>query len=354
MPETDFNTRVTIRQVAQEAAVSSATVSMVLKGDQRISENTQQRVMRAVEKLGYRPDPALSALAAYRHHQRHKQNYDVIGFIDTFEDFAPQGGRTWFADYLSGLRNQCERYGYVFESYSASQGNTTKHRQLTRKLYNRGIRGIVIGPFKDQTTALDLDWSKFSVVATSVSNESSGLPYAAHDFLRSFALVGKKLLELGYQRIAFVQPIDIEERLDYRWVAAYLRETYRHRENAERFLPPWLMDPIENHHDYSKFAQWIDQNQPDVIITSRHTLFAQWFKSIGIRVPEDIGLVGLQVEADQKGFSGIAQNTEFCGQLTIDLLHSMLLRREVGQPSSTYNINVSGEWVPGKMVRAQS
>ena len=43
--------RATLKDVAQRAGVSSATVSYVLNGKQSVSEKTKQRVLEAVRQL---------------------------------------------------------------------------------------------------------------------------------------------------------------------------------------------------------------------------------------------------------------------------------------------------------------
>ena len=48
--------RATLKDVAQEAGVSSATVSYILNGKRSISEETKARVMEAIKKLDYVPD----------------------------------------------------------------------------------------------------------------------------------------------------------------------------------------------------------------------------------------------------------------------------------------------------------
>ena len=50
--------RATLKDVAQEAGVSSATVSYILNGKRSISEETKARVMEAIKKLDYVPDGA--------------------------------------------------------------------------------------------------------------------------------------------------------------------------------------------------------------------------------------------------------------------------------------------------------
>ncbi|XNL76560.1 LacI family transcriptional regulator [Actinomadura madurae] len=54
--------RATINDVAREAAVSPATVSRVLSGAKAVSADLERRVRAAVERLGYRPNPAAQGL----------------------------------------------------------------------------------------------------------------------------------------------------------------------------------------------------------------------------------------------------------------------------------------------------
>ena len=58
--------RPSLKDVAAAADVSHMTVSRVVRGEWRVRAATADRVRRAIGKLSPRPDPALSALAAYR------------------------------------------------------------------------------------------------------------------------------------------------------------------------------------------------------------------------------------------------------------------------------------------------
>lgn len=62
-----------IRDVAEQAGLSVASVSRVLSGLPGVSEATRQRVMMAVEALGYRPNLAARRLRS--------QRTDTLGLI---------------------------------------------------------------------------------------------------------------------------------------------------------------------------------------------------------------------------------------------------------------------------------
>jgi DNA-binding LacI/PurR family transcriptional regulator len=64
---------VTISDVAKAARVSRASVSFVLNGRKEVSESTRQRVLEAIERLGYRPSAIARNLA--------RRKAGAIGFV---------------------------------------------------------------------------------------------------------------------------------------------------------------------------------------------------------------------------------------------------------------------------------
>ncbi len=64
---------VTLYDVARIASVSTATVSRVVHGQDRVRESTRQRVLEVIERLGYVPDGAAQSLS--------RRRKDVIGLV---------------------------------------------------------------------------------------------------------------------------------------------------------------------------------------------------------------------------------------------------------------------------------
>lgn len=58
--------QITLKAIAEETGFTVATVSRALSGKDRLAPATRAKVREAAERLGYRPDPMLSRLAAYR------------------------------------------------------------------------------------------------------------------------------------------------------------------------------------------------------------------------------------------------------------------------------------------------
>ncbi|MGL5661888.1 MAG: LacI family DNA-binding transcriptional regulator, partial [Aeromonas sp.] len=57
---------VTIKEVAEAAGVSQATVSRVINGQKRVAEATKRQVQMAMDALGYQPNTFAQALASNR------------------------------------------------------------------------------------------------------------------------------------------------------------------------------------------------------------------------------------------------------------------------------------------------
>src|SRR5699024_6516660 len=55
---------VTIYDVAREANVSMATVSRVVNGNPNVKPTTRKKVLRTIERLGYRPNAVARGLAS--------------------------------------------------------------------------------------------------------------------------------------------------------------------------------------------------------------------------------------------------------------------------------------------------
>ena len=95
---------ITIKDVAQLAGVSPSTVSRTCKNNPSISEETKERVRRAMAELGYEPNFQASNLAT--------QNSRTIGIIlppsekETFEN-------TFFLEAIRGISSFCNEKQYI-------------------------------------------------------------------------------------------------------------------------------------------------------------------------------------------------------------------------------------------------
>lgn len=157
---------VTIRDVAADAGVARSTVSYVLSGNKRMSEDTVRRVLASVKKLGYRPSAAARALALSRTNVlgmltqtgSHQTDADIeifMRFIRAAMYTASEHGY----DLLVTSKNADDLRGDVLVD-AAIVMDVRMHDDRLPLLRDWGIPTVLIGMPDDthQLSAVDLDF----------------------------------------------------------------------------------------------------------------------------------------------------------------------------------------------------
>ena len=99
----------TVYQVAERAGVSTATVSRVLTGTDRVAPSTRDRVLAAVAELGYLPSGAAQDLASRRTAVLGLCFPDLVNDQDLAETDAPY----WYDEVIRGMERAARRSGYA-------------------------------------------------------------------------------------------------------------------------------------------------------------------------------------------------------------------------------------------------
>src|SRR5258706_11083268 len=99
----------TVYEVAARAGVSTATVSRVLAGNDRVLEPTRERVLAAVAELGYVPSGAAKDLAARRTGVLGLCFPDLVGD----QDIAQGDATYWYDEVIRGMERAARQSGYA-------------------------------------------------------------------------------------------------------------------------------------------------------------------------------------------------------------------------------------------------
>jgi len=118
--------RVTLRDVAKQAGVSHATVSMCFRNSPSIPEKRRKQVLRVAERMGYRPDPVLSALAEYRNRNRPQPIQSALAWINHWDQPEKLRKYNEFNLYWLGASSAAERFGYHLEEIRWTADLTAK------------------------------------------------------------------------------------------------------------------------------------------------------------------------------------------------------------------------------------
>lgn len=132
---------VSIKEVAKHAGVAISTVSKVLNGYPYVSEETKQKVQRAIKELNYIPNSIASALSS-------KQFGRVALLLDPKRQ--TQAIDQIFMQYLVGALDKAKELGVEVVTIFSSMIAGMTGEEITRYFMSQSISGIIIyGMSKD-------------------------------------------------------------------------------------------------------------------------------------------------------------------------------------------------------------
>jgi LacI family transcriptional regulator len=121
---------ITIRDVAREARVGVSTVSRVLNGSGYASPEARDRVMTAVDRLGYRPSLAARGLRRAR--------TMTLGLL------LPDLANPVFLSLLRGAEHAAQQHGFSLLICNAENSASVQALQMAR-LYEHRVDGLLLG-----------------------------------------------------------------------------------------------------------------------------------------------------------------------------------------------------------------
>lgn len=178
----------TSHDVAARAGVSQPTVSLVLSSNPkaRVAHATRERVLKAAEELGYRPNVVAQSLVRRRSY--------ALGVI------VPDIGNQFFADVISGAERVAAEEGYAV--FLCEQRDVPLERHL-ETLRARQVDGVIL----DAAGANAVRHAQFEGLnVVLIDQPSDRWPGVASDAEGAGRLAAEHLLTLGHREIAFVGP----------------------------------------------------------------------------------------------------------------------------------------------------
>jgi LacI family transcriptional regulator len=313
--------RSSLKDVADVAGVSHMTVSRVVRGERTVKAATVERVRRVIRKLGYRPDPALSALAAYRSRRRSPSAGNVLAFLEAES--------TSYVDLVkAGVREEAGRLGYALQTFSLPTA-CAGQRQLSRQLFHRGVRGLLLGPSSRPLRLEGWDRDEFVIVAMGALRHEPALHAVAMDYFHGLHTAHEALRRLGHRRIGRILQEDMEARTGHLWLGAY------------RTAPPPVLRPLifqAGAKPARVLEAWLRRERPDAVLT----IHREWHAAL---TRADVFCAYLNDVAPHPGAPVIHLDPCAIGRESAQLAHVLLQRREWGPPALPKTILLRGEWV---------
>lgn len=338
--------RVTQKDIARAAGINQSTVSLALRRHPRVAESTREQIENIAAKLGYTPDPMLTALAGYRYQRR----------VSPF-----QGTLAWLADSRSGLRwrdNAHFRSFYEFSVQSAAaQGYKMDLIDLEdmkiswsaagRIAWSRGVQGVIVCPQPaPQANLMEFPWDRFPAVTFGYTLRMPMLHAvcAAHTQIVIDAM--ERLRRRGYRRIGLVIGQEHERRVNYALSAGYL--VYTQQMSSGPSLPVCFYDGTPE--QSGALRDWLPQAQPDCILAGSVEVLTT-LRSWGMEIPRDLGCLCLALPPGDSPISGMLENTEQMARAAVDILLPMIAQGEQGIPETPRRTLILGQWNEGTTLR---
>ncbi|TVR54566.1 MAG: LacI family transcriptional regulator [Puniceicoccaceae bacterium] len=331
--------RIRLEDIARLAGVSKMTVSLALRGQKRVSPEKRATICRIAAELGYTPDPALSALNAYRRGRRPPKYAETIAFINAFDEPLSESRYLYNYLYFKGAEAKGRLFGYRVEEFRLKPAG--KSPSLDRILRTRGITGVIVGDFPIAHAALDLSWENYCAVSMAFSMESPHLHVVTNDHFQSMFICMEALAKRGYRRIGLCFQIEQDEKVGRRWSGGYLAARQVCLASDDH-LQPLLYTTF----DLSTFHTWVDAWQPDCIITG-DPLMMGYIQAIGRAYPDEIAVaIPYQSQYAAERCQGyIDENYEHSGAMAFDTVAGMIHRNERGIPDSPMHLMIPGVFV---------
>ncbi|MCA2225952.1 LacI family transcriptional regulator [Nonomuraea sp. NEAU-L178] len=180
--------RVTISDVAKHAGVSKAAVSKVIRNGYGVSEAMRDRVKRAIDELGYRPQAAARALRG--------RSY-TIGVL------MRHIGIPFYAEIMTGLVEQLTEPGYQAIMIQGGTHDKTEKRALDA-LIDRQVDGILmIAPLVGRTQ-LEQVAREIPTLVLGRHDRSPAYDSIVDDDRTGSELVMEHLIARGHRRIGHI------------------------------------------------------------------------------------------------------------------------------------------------------
>ena len=307
------NSEPTIHDIARELDISASTVSRALNDNPRISQKTTKKIKAVADSLGYRPNTLASNL-------RNKKS-NTIGIV------VPLINRYFFSAVISGAEDIAYKAGF---NVVISQSNDIAQKEIdiVQSMFANRVDGLIISIAMQTDTYDHLKLFRkkhiplvfFDRVVPEIETDK----IVVDDFAGGFR-VTQHLIDQGYKRIGHLagpQNLITYYNRKSGYVEALSKNGIQFDENLIN------VNKLTSDDGLTAVKQLMSLPiPPDAIFCGNDTTALSamiYLRDKGIRIPEDIGIVGFSNEPFSKvvspSISTIAQPGFEMGQKAAELL----------------------------------
>ena len=303
------NKRPTLRDVAREAHVSYQTVSRVINNDSHVSDATRDRVMQAINMLGFRPNRAAQILQTERSH--------------TIEAVIFYGG---FNRFLGEMAHTAHQLGYHFSISAISEDEFISSLESAS---SRFVDGLLLIPMVHLDESYeDLQRLTEGIPLVQIGAElGANIPSVIYAQAAGARLATQHLIDLGHRQIAEISGplLNYDGRDRHHGWAATLRDNGL--EVGQSVEGDFSLEG-----GYRAMNQLLDGGEPftGVFIANDTMAFGAntALRERGCRVPEDISIVAFDDIPEAAHFvpalTTVRQDFNLLGKLSVEYVVNLI------------------------------
>jgi len=276
--------RATIKDVAKRANVSTATVSLVINKNKRISQNTRRRVLKTIDDLDYQPSRSARDLVS--------QKSGNIGFILTEDHFLKT--EPFYTQIFLGAEFEARRHLY-YVLLSMVSTDYLQRNTLPRFVLENSVDGIIIAGKIPDELITNLKKYPFPVVYIDYYPNEGEHAAVLIDNLDGGIQATQHLIDCGHSQIAFLggdmDHPSIHDRFQGYKMALEKKGLSFSNENVIN-----IEKDTSQKNGYNAASTLLKKDNQITAIFACNDAMAigamQYLKKKGLRIPADISIIG--------------------------------------------------------------
>lgn len=326
MKKVKFN----IKDVAKKANVSISTVSRVINQSKPVRPKTMERVLEAIEELGYRPNAIARSLKV-----KHTQSIGIM---------VPDIANQFYPEVVRGIEDVANMYEYTIFLCNTDLDDD-KELKYFSEMEEKQVDGLIfMGNILTDPLAREMKKAEMPVVL--IGSDHPGLPSVTIDNTLAAKKAVEYLLQKGHRRIAVITGKMKDPMMGRARLKGY-------REALENAGIPWKSEWIveggyrfKSGYEGAKRLLIMDE-RPTAIFVASDEMAIGAMRAIlekGLKIPDDIAVVGFD-NVDMSGkvypsLTTMAQPMYEMGAIGMRLLTKYLQGEEVQEDKVVMNFEL--------------
>jgi len=270
---------ITLKMVAEKAEVSVNTASRAINNKPDINEETKKRVLKVAQELGYVRNATAVALRT--------RETRTIGVV------IADNRNPFYAEVLNGMEEAAREKNYHI-ILANTQKDYKKEEEAINLLLAKRVDGLLITPVQDKDDDIkNLIDANISFVVVGRDFENIEVDAVYNDEVKGGFLATEYLIKKGYKRIALIDDFLYKSPAKGR-LEGYKKALKKYRIPLDESLIS--VGDINIEDGYERTKQMLEKKLDFTAIFAYNDMMAfgvmQAIKEKGLRIPEDIGLVG--------------------------------------------------------------